>query len=158
MTQQEELEQRQRVLVADDDQSIRQLVSTIVKREHFAVDAAADGLEAIEHLRKHEYAVVLLDLMMPRMDGFGVIEWLKDHPPMIKPIIIVVTAYADQRFKEVDSELVSGVLRKPFEVAELGNLIRACVTGFTEELSQKLFFSKDRAIRDFVSGGNDRES
>jgi CheY-like chemotaxis protein len=158
MTQQHEQEQRQRVLVADDDQSIRQLVSTIVRRETFRVDAAADGLEAIELLKKHEYAVVLLDLMMPRMDGFGVIKWLRENPPLIKPIIIVITAYADQRFKEVDSELVSGVLRKPFEVAELGNLVRACVSGFTEEVTQKLSFSKDRAIRDFVRGGGDREA
>ena len=158
MTQKHEQEQRQRVLVADDDQSIRQLVSTIVKREHFAVDVAADGLEAINCLQQHEYAVVLLDLMMPRMDGFGVIEWLKNNPPLIKPIIIVITAYADQRFKEVDAELVSGVLRKPFEVVELGNLVRACVNGFTEEVTQKLFFSKDRAIRDFVRGGDDRET
>jgi len=158
MTQQHEQEQRQRVLVADDDQSIRQLVSTIVRRESFTVDAASDGLEAIELLKKHEYAVVLLDLMMPRLDGFGVIQWLKQNPPLIKPIVIVITAYADQRFKEVDAELVSGVLRKPFEVAELGNLVRACVNGFTEEVTQKLFFSKDRAIRDFVRGGDDRET
>ena len=158
MTQQHEQEQRQRVLVADDDQSIRQLVSTIVRRESLSVDAASDGLEAIELLKKHEYAVVLLDLMMPRMDGFGVIEWLRENPPLIKPIVIVITAYADQRFKEVDSELVSGVLRKPFEVAELGSLVRACVSGFTEEVTQKLFFSKDRAVRDFVRGGSDRET
>jgi CheY-like chemotaxis protein len=158
MTQQNEQAQRQRVLVADDDQSIRQLVSTIVRREHFAVDAASDGLEAIECLKQHEYAVVLLDLMMPRMDGFGVIEWLKNNPPLIKPIIIVITAYADQRFKEVDSELVSGVLRKPFDVAELGDLVRSCVTGFTEEVTKKLVFSKDQAIRAFVRGGGDRET
>jgi len=158
MTPQHQQVQRQRVLVADDDQSIRQLVSTIVRREKFTVDAASDGLEAIECLKKHEYAVVLLDLMMPRLDGFGVIDWLRANPPLIKPIIIVITAYADQRFKEVDSEVVAGVLRKPFDVAELGNLVRACVTGFTEEVTQKLFFSKDRAIRDFVRGGDDRET
>jgi CheY-like chemotaxis protein len=158
MTQQHEQEHRQRVLVADDDQSIRQLVTTIVKRESFTVDSAADGLEAIEFLKKHEYAVVLLDLMMPRLDGFGVIEWMKTNPPLIKPIILVITAYADQRFKEVDSELVAGVLRKPFEVAELGNLVRACVSGFTQEVAQKLGTSKDRAIRDFVRGGDDRET
>jgi CheY-like chemotaxis protein len=58
-----------RVLVADDDQSIRQLVSTIVKRERFAVDVAADGLEAIEYLKKHQYAVILLDLMMREWMG-----------------------------------------------------------------------------------------
>ncbi len=142
----------QRVLVADDDQSIRQLVSTIVKRERLIVDLAADGLEAIECLKHRQYAVILLDLMMPRLDGFGVIEWMKENPPLIKPILIVITAYADQRFKEVDAELVSGVLHKPFEVAELGNLVRACVTGFTEELKQQLFVSKDRAIREFVRG------
>jgi CheY-like chemotaxis protein len=152
MTQPHEQRQPQRVLVADDDQSIRQLVSTIVRRERLEVDAAADGVEAIEELKKNDYAVVLLDLMMPRLDGFGVIEWMKTNPPLIKPIIIVITAYADQRFKEVDAELVSGVLRKPFDVAELGNLVRACVNGFTEEVAQKLVLSKDSAIRDFVTG------
>jgi CheY-like chemotaxis protein len=152
MTQPHEQRQPQRVLVADDDQSIRQLVSTIVRRERLDVDSAADGLEAVEFLKKNDYAVVLLDLMMPRLDGFGVVEWMRTNPPLIKPIIIVITAYADQRFKEVDSELVSGVLRKPFDVAELGNLVRACVNGFTEEVAQKLVLSKDRAIRDFVTG------
>lgn len=152
MTLQQQLEVQQRVLVVDDDQSIRRLVSTIVRRERFNVDVAADGLEAIECLKQHQYAVILLDLMMPRMDGFGVIEWLKQNPPMVKPIIIVITAYADQRFKEVDVSIVSGILRKPFDVAELGNFVRACANGFSEEVLQKLFFSRDRAIRDFVQG------
>jgi len=150
MASQEDLQQR--VLVADDDQSIRQLVSTIVKRERLTVDVAADGLEAIEMLKRHEYAVILLDLMMPRLDGFGVIDWMKKNPLLIKPIVVVVTAYADQRFKEVDAELVSGVLHKPFEVAELGSLVKSCVVGFTEELKQQLFSVNDRAIRDFVRG------
>ncbi len=148
---------RQRVLVADDDHSIRQLVSTIVKREGLFVDAVADGAEAIEALKRHDYLVILLDLMMPRLDGFGVIAWLKENPPAVKPIVLVITAYADQSFKEVDPNLVSGILRKPFEVADLGNLTRLCVSGFNEELSQLLFLSKDRAIRDFARGENDRE-
>lgn len=150
MAQQRQEQLFQRVLVADDDQSIRRLVSTIVKRENFTVDTAADGLEAIECLKQHPYAVILLDLMMPRMDGFGVIEWLSLNPPLIKPIILVITAYSDQRFKAVDSDLVSGVLRKPFEVGELGSLVQTCVNGFTEEVSRTLALSKDQAIRDFV--------
>ena len=119
-----------RVLVADDDQSIRQLLCTIVKREHFAVDCVPDGLHAIEMLQQHEYSLILLDLMMPRLDGFGVIQWLKEHPPLQKPIILVITAYADQKFKEVDPSLVAGVLRKPFEVGDLAGLIQSCVDGF----------------------------
>lgn len=119
-----------RVLVADDDQAIRQLVGTIVKREGLEVDCAADGAEAIELLRRNEYAVLLIDLMMPRVDGFGVVDYVSRHPPAQKPVVLVITAYADQRFKEVDPTIVTGILRKPFEVADLGNLVRLCVEGY----------------------------
>jgi CheY-like chemotaxis protein len=139
-----------RILVVDDDQSIRQLVCTIVERERLAVDCAADGAEAIDLLARNSYSVILLDLMMPRVDGFGVIEYLKNHQPGRKPIVLVITAYADQKFKEVDPTIVAGVIRKPFEVADLGNLVRLCVHGFQSEVSQKLYMSNDRAIRDFV--------
>jgi adenylate cyclase len=119
-----------RVLVADDDHSIRQLVCNIIRREGLEVDCVVDGTEAIQLLREHEYSVILLDLMMPRTDGFEVIEHLKEYPPAQKPVVLVITAYADQTFKKVDPEIVAGVLRKPFEVAELGSVIRNCVLGF----------------------------
>jgi chemosensory pili system protein ChpA (sensor histidine kinase/response regulator) len=125
-----ERQKSKRVLVADDDQSIRQLVSTIVRREDLEVDSAADGVEAIEKLKQNDYAVVLLDLMMPRLDGFGVIEYLRNNPPAYKPVILVVTAYADQKFKAVDPTIVAGVLRKPFEIADLGSLVQLCVLGW----------------------------
>lgn len=139
-----------RILVADDDQSIRQLVTTIMKREQMTVDSAIDGAEAIELLQRHTYAVILLDLMMPRVDGFGVIQYLREHPLSPKPIVLVITAYADQRFKEVDSKIVSGVIRKPFEVADLGSIVRLCVSGLDEEVAQRLYTSSDRAIREFA--------
>src|SRR5258708_6698138 len=124
-----------RVLVADDDPSILQLVRTIIKREGFAVDCAAEGVEAMEFLEEHDYPVVLLDLMMPRMEGFEVMEWLKTHPPAKKPILLVITAYADQKFKQADPVVVAGALRKPFEVADIGNLVRLGLTGFEDERS-----------------------
>ena len=136
-----------RVLVADDDQSIRQLLCTIVRRERLEVDCVSDGQEAIDHLREHAYAVILLDLMMPRVDGFQVIEYLRDHPPAVKPVVLVITAYADQRFKNVDPDIVAGVIHKPFEIAELGNIVRLCVTGFDEEVAHHLIASRDSAIR-----------
>lgn len=121
-----------RVLVADDDQAIRQLVCTIVRREGLEVDCVVDGAEAIEKLGQHEYAVVLVDLMMPRVDGFGVIEYMKKHPGHFKPVVLVITAYADQTFKAVDPNVVTGVIRKPFEISELGNVVRLCVAGIDE--------------------------
>ena len=138
-----------RVLVADDDQSIRQLVCTIVKRERIAVDCVADGAQAIEHLQQHEYTVILLDLMMPRVDGFGVIQYLKEHPPAVKPVVLVITAYADQKFKDVDPDIVAGVLRKPFEVADLGSVVRQCATDLSEQVLQRRYYSAERAVRDF---------
>ena len=138
-----------RVLVADDDQAIRKLVCTIVRRERLAVDCVADGAEAIEKLQEHEYAVILLDLMMPRVDGFGVIAWLKAHPQRVKPVLLVITAYADQKFREVDPEMVAGVLRKPFEVAELGSLVRLCISGFDADPTHPFRWSNNEVILDF---------
>lgn len=123
------LNKEQRILVADDDPSVLQLLCTIVKRVGLHVDCVPDGEAAVEHLKEHEYSVILLDLMMPRLDGFGVIEYLKNNPPHYKPVVLVITAYADQKFKDVDPNIVAGVLRKPFDVAEVGNLVRNCVDG-----------------------------
>ncbi|HUP46478.1 MAG TPA: response regulator [Thermoanaerobaculia bacterium] len=135
-----------RVLVADDDQSIRQLLGTIIRREQVRVDLAADGREAIDLLEQHEYPVILLDLMMPNVDGFEVVSWLKANPPVHKPVIIVITAYADQKFKDVDSELVAGVLRKPFDVGEVGSLVQACVRGFRTALASSVV-ETDETVR-----------
>ena len=121
-----------RVLVADDDPAIRRLLCTIVGREDLQVDCVGDGQEAIDLIKQHEYSVILLDLMMPKVDGFGVIEHLRTQPPARKPIVLVISAYADQKFKEVDPNIVAGVLRKPFEVADIGNLVRHCVAGFQD--------------------------
>jgi CheY-like chemotaxis protein len=81
--------------------------------------------------------VILLDLMMPRMDGFGVVEYLKSHPPAIKPVIIVITAYADQKFKTIDADMVAGILRKPFEISEIGGLVNLCIRGIQSALEKR---------------------
>ncbi|HEY0160456.1 MAG TPA: response regulator [Thermoanaerobaculia bacterium] len=134
-----------RVLVADDDPSIRQLVCTIMAREGLDADCVADGEEAIARLEEREYAVILLDLMMPRVDGFGVIRYLKDHPPATKPVILVISAYADKSFKDVDPAVVAGVIRKPFEVGDLGSLVRYCVHGYDHATRRHLMAVPDVA-------------
>jgi len=125
-----------RILVADDDHSIRQLLRTIIRREGFEADCVVDGQQAIDHLRRGEYAVVLLDLMMPNVNGFDVIRYLKEHSPVYKPVVLVISAYTDQAFRDVDPDIVAGVLRKPFEVADLAGLVRLCVNGFEEHVLQ----------------------
>ena len=138
-----------RVLVADDDDSIRRLLITLVRRENLEVDAAADGQQAIALLEQKRYDVILLDLMMPRVDGFGVVEYLRTHVTDPKPVVLVITAYADQKFKEVDSDIVAGVIRKPFEVFEIAQLVRLC-TSRDRAAREVLESSSDRAIRNLV--------
>jgi CheY-like chemotaxis protein len=137
-----------RVLVADDDPSIRKLLCTIVRRERFDVDCVSEGARAIEILQERQYAVILLDLMMPRVSGFDVIDYLKQHPPAIKPVVLVITAYSDQTFKQVDPSIVAGVLRKPFEIAELGEILRLCVHGHDDEVTERLRFSDFQSEQD----------
>jgi CheY-like chemotaxis protein len=143
-----------RILVADDDPSIRQLLGTIVRREGLIVDCVADGVEAIEKLQECAYTVILLDLMMPRLDGFGVIDYLREHPPPFKPIVLVITAYADQKFREVDPAVVAGVVRKPFEISEIGSLARLCAKEFDDAAQKQLRQSGDRAVRDLARHAN----
>ena len=125
---------RPRVLVADDDPSIRQLLRTIILREQMEVDCVADGGAAIEKLQQHSYSVILLDLMMPWVSGFEVIEYLKKNPPAVKPVVLVISAYADQRVRGVDPAIVAGILRKPFEVADLGGIVSLCIHALDSEL------------------------
>lgn len=139
-----------RVLIVDDDPSIRRLLTTLVRRERIEVDSAADGQEAIELLQTGTYAVILLDLMMPRVDGFGVIEWLKQHAREPKPVVFVISAYADQMYRTADTDIVAGVLHKPFDVRDVASLIRHIVRGWDDNLAGALRNSRERAIRDFI--------
>lgn len=113
----------QRVLVVDDEPAIRALVTKIVERASLPVDNARDGAEAIEKLNSGRYAVLVLDLMMPGVDGFGVIDHLRTH--QIRPAIIVITAGDTAAIRRLDGAMVHSVLRKPFDIDVLGDLIVA---------------------------------
>jgi CheY-like chemotaxis protein len=115
------------ILVVDDDAMIRNLVSTVLKRQGFEVDHASDGLEGLERLTEKRYSVVLLDLMMPRIDGLAFLERLrKDFPKDQHPMILVMTAASDALVRQLDPGLVQGVVRKPFDIAELAAVVREC--------------------------------
>ena len=121
----------QRVLVVDDEPAIRALVTKIVERAGLPVDNARDGGEAIEKLATGKYAVLVLDLMMPGVDGFGVIAHLREEPH--RPAIIVITAGDTATIRRLDGSLVHSVLRKPFDIDVLGDLIVAAARTMAAE-------------------------
>ena len=63
------------MLIADDDAAIRRLFETLARREGFECDLAANGREAIAALKEREYELLFLDIMMPRVDGWGVLDF-----------------------------------------------------------------------------------
>ena len=107
-----------RALVVDDDAAIRVLVSRILGRHAYQVDAVKDGAEAIEKLIEHEYTVIVLDLMMPRIDGVGVVKYLAQHQPAMLPRVIVVTAFGDRAIRAVCPPVVR-FIEKPFDISRL---------------------------------------
>ena len=114
----------ERVLVVDDEPAIRALVAKIVQRAGLPVDSARDGADAIEMLQNGPYAVLVVDLMMPNVDGYALIEWVKRRGGP-RPAIIVVSAGDTAALRRLDPTMVHSILRKPFDIDVLGDLITA---------------------------------
>jgi CheY-like chemotaxis protein len=102
------------LLVVDDDRAIRDLLARIATREGFAVDTARDGLEALEMLEKKVYALAVVDLMMPRLSGYELVQKISALDP--RPIVIVATALTNGDVKSLDDSMVRRVIRKPFDI------------------------------------------
>ena len=113
------------ILIVDDDDAIRALLWTILQRRGLAADAARDGREALECLGRSRYAVMLLDLMMPRESGWDVLGEIARWPLDRRPVIIVLTAGTEPR--TLDPSLVAGTVRKPFDIDMLVDTVAACV-------------------------------
>jgi DNA-binding response OmpR family regulator len=113
-----------RILLVDDDESIRMMLKKILERENFVVETAKDGQEAIERLGAEDYDAVLLDLMRPRVDGFGVIDHLRSHDPATLPKVIVMTAFTVAAKERL--EPACRLISKPFDIAELVTAVRSC--------------------------------
>jgi DNA-binding response OmpR family regulator len=120
-----------KVLVVDDEPAIRALVAKIIQRAGHDVDTARDGAEAIEKLAVTRYAVIVLDLMMPNVDGYGLIRHVKDSGAS-RPAIIVISAGDSASLRQLDPSMVHSILRKPFDIDVLGELVDAAAAASAE--------------------------
>ena len=110
-----------KILVVDDDDAIRALVERVLKREKFEVESARDGFEAIQKLSCGDYSTILLDLMMPRIDGHGVLRYLEEENrnDTATPSVIVMTANLQGAADAVEDRPEYRVLAKPFDIRQL---------------------------------------
>jgi CheY-like chemotaxis protein len=115
-----------RILIVDDDDAIRALLHTVLRRRGFRVDTARNGAEALERLAECNYALLVLDLMMPIMSGWDVLDHLREATLAHRPLVLVLTAGIEPR--KFESEIVVGLMQKPFEVELLVDTIQGCMT------------------------------
>jgi two-component system response regulator VanR len=125
-----------RVLVVDDEPPIRALVAKIVERAGHPVDVARDGAEAIQKIEAQRYTVVVLDLMMPNVDGYALVDYLKNRGGT-RPAIIVISAGDTAALRRLDGAVVHSILRKPFDIDVLGDLISAAIKSMEETAEEQ---------------------
>ncbi len=115
------------VLVVEDDPAIRRLVSMVLQRHGFRTETAADGLEAVIKLGVCEYDAIVLDLMMPNLDGFTFMQTLAEHDPDRLRKIIVTSAASPTVIRERMRGEPYRVLPKPFDISELVAAVQSCI-------------------------------
>lgn len=111
------------IVAADDDPQLLRLVTRNLQLEGYDVMAASDGQQALEQIEAHVPDLVLLDVMMPRMDGFAVLQRVREYSAV--PVIIVTARGQDQdKIRGLDLG-ADDYLTKPFNVDELVARVRA---------------------------------
>jgi len=119
--------EKKRALVVDDDDPIRTMLAKVVERQDLSVDTARDGVEAIERIDRDGYSLIVLDLMMPRIDGYGVLQHIQTfHPDKLRCTIIASAVPENEILKRFKLP-VFRIHPKPFDMARLIADIHECV-------------------------------
>src|SRR5437868_3666066 len=113
---------RKRVLVVDDEEDVRQFIRLMLEEAGYDVVTAVDGAQALALIDASPPDVVVLDLMMPVMDGWAVLFKLRGRRP---PAVVIVSAFADP--ERASRAGAVAVLAKPFRQHELVEAIRTAV-------------------------------
>lgn len=113
----------------DDDPGLQGLFLTLLERDGFTVDCAPNGRMAFEYLKRGSYSVILLDLMMPDVNGFELLQRLERESPALLRRVIVMTGAAQRIVESVDTTRIWGLIRKPFDIDDLVGAARHCADG-----------------------------
>ncbi len=115
------------VLIVDDDPMIRHAYQAVMPDQlGVKVLEAADGMEAVDKLLTQRVDLVVLDIQMPRLNGFEVLSFIHHHPAIRHLPVVIVTSLRGTRIREKTDRLgIQYVLSKPLDLPELINAVRA---------------------------------
>ena len=110
--------EKRRILVVDDEDALRTVLSAELNSEGYDVGTAADGMEAVSELQKIKYDLVLLDIKMPNMNGFEVLKVIKEKHPGTR--VIMLTGFADLK-NAIESKKLGAedFVSKPYDLVDL---------------------------------------
>ena len=114
-----------RLLVVDDDPGVSSLLTAVFTRLGYTVESVSDGEAAVQRMRTAPCDAVLLDLMLPKRNGFEVLREVKSFNAALLPRIIVVTAASSVTLRDFDGREIFGLFRKPFDLQELVEAVAA---------------------------------
>lgn len=123
------MKRHRQLLIVDDDDSIRSLLRLVGERRGLSVEVAADGLEALQRLDECTYDLAIVDLMMPRVSGYDLVDRMRGLGE--RPAVVIATAMTDTLIGQLDAEVVHSIVRKPFDVEMIGGLMTEIVAKIT---------------------------
>lgn len=127
-----------RILLAEDERDLNNIITRKLTSDGYSVDSCFDGAEAIDYLKAAEYDAVILDIMMPRVDGFGVLSYLRSQGKSTPTLFLTAKDSVSDKVKGLDSG-VDDYLVKPFSFEELAARLRA--------MTRKKFGMTDNILR-----------
>jgi DNA-binding NtrC family response regulator len=117
------LDERARILIVDDDESIRKILSTILEDEGYVVETAENGREAIEKSTTRFYNLALIDIRLPDIEGVILLARLKETVPRMRKIIITGFPSIQNAIEAVNNN-ADGYMLKPFEIGKILETIK----------------------------------
>lgn len=121
--------EKKKVLVVEDDAIHRKVLAALVQQAKLEAVFTADGAAALEQLSSGSFDVVILDLNLPQMSGFDLLQRVRETAPDMLTRIIVVSGLGDAELSEIDPGQICSILRKPIDLAEFQRVVQQCIGG-----------------------------
>lgn len=141
-----------RLLFAEDEKALSRAVTAILKKNNYSVDAVYDGESALDYLETENYDGVILDVMMPKIDGFTVLKRMREAKNMTPVLMLTARSEIDDKVHGLDIG-ANDYLTKPFDTKELLARIRVMTRQSAVQADTKLYagnLSLDCATYDLV--------